>query len=134
MAETALHHRLVRILVSRMQASGIRITHAAGIDGFPDPRRVGRHEPDVIGNKDGITYFGEAKTGVGDLWTEHSLEQFYDFSHRRHRASNRPWCPFILAVPRSVAIEARDALAHAGARMENTRLISPPAIRRRRAA
>jgi hypothetical protein len=132
MAETALHHRLVRVLVARMQSAGIRVTHAAGIHGFPDPPRVGRHEPDVIGTRDGIRWFGEAKTGDGDLWTAHSLQQFRDFSHRRHRSGQH--CPLVVCVPRAAVGEAREALLHAGARMANTRVVAPTGVRRRRAA
>jgi len=132
MAETPLHHRLVRVLVARMQAAGVRVTHAAGIDGFPDPPAVGRHEPDVIGTKDGLRWFGEAKTGDGDLWTAHSLQQFRDFSRRHHRSGRR--CPFIVCVPRNAMAEAQEALREAGARMENTRVIAPRARRRPRAA
>lgn len=134
MAESLGHRRLVLALIAKMRSAGITITHVAGDAAFPDPPRVGRHEPDVVGHKHGVRYFGEAKTGAGDLRTSRAFEQFDDFSHRRSRTGHRPFCPFILCVPRGATREAARALADAGARPGSTVIVSPTVVRRRRAA
>ena len=65
MAETPLHRRLVRLLVASLERNGYRVTHAAGLDGYPHPTKVGRHEPDVIAAGKGTRVYGEARAGDG---------------------------------------------------------------------
>lgn len=123
MAESPPHARLVERLVRRMETDGIEITHIAGDASRPDPPRVGRHEPDVIGRRNGVRCFGEAKTGNGDLGTAHSGEQFADFALRVHTPSGRK-CPFYLCVPASRVTDARIALSDAGVDPSLVRIVS----------
>lgn len=58
---------------------------------MPDPYKIGRHEPDLIGEKEGVIAICEGKTGE-DL-DEKAKEQFQDFS--------REGGPFYIGVAKS---------------------------------
>jgi hypothetical protein len=121
--ETQLHKTEVKSLLDYMRGEGVKLTHAVGPSGLPDPPTVKRHEPDARGVKDGVIWYGEAKTGEGDLDTEHALEQYYDFSHRVMKKTNKP-CRFILSVPKGKDQSAFAALRKARAKMTTTTVIS----------
>lgn len=123
MAETAEHKHEVARLVGWLQAQGVRVTHAVGNFTLPDPPAHGRHEPDAVGTKNGIIWIGEAKTGNGDLNTQHTHQQLFDFSRREMKGGGSQ-CPFILCVPKGAAGEAHAALRAAGAKLANTTVIS----------
>lgn len=106
-----------------MRRQGVRVTHATGSSELPDPPCVGRHEPDAYGTKSALPWIGEAKTGRGDLFTRHSLEQFRDFSHRVKSGTSTP-CPFVLCVPKGAVEDAYEALRQAGADLRRTRVIA----------
>jgi hypothetical protein len=123
MAEAAQHRRLVAALLDYMHRQGVAVTHATGTSELPDPPRVGRHEPHTYGTKAGVPWIGEAKTGDGDLFTQHSLEQLKDFSHRVKSGTSTP-CPFVLCVPKAAVDDAHSALRQAGADLARTRVIA----------
>lgn len=98
MGETPLHRAMVSSLIQFFRDQGWQVTAAAS-SGFPDPYKLGRHEPDVLGSdQEGTTVIGEVKTGEGDLETEHSKEQYLDFAGMVMTESRKP-CPFYLSVP-----------------------------------
>jgi hypothetical protein len=122
MAESPTHRERVAGLVDWMRQQGVAVTHASGGLNFPDPGKVGRHEPDALGTKDGVIWIGEAKIG-SDLNDQTSQEQFADFSQRQMSDSGSP-CPFILCVPQGFAGEARTAVSTAGGSLQNLTVIS----------
>jgi hypothetical protein len=121
-AESAQHRALVRGLVNWMKSQGVSVSNAAGGLALPDPRRIGRHEPDALGKKDAVTWIGEAKVGT-DLYDPHSQEQLRDFSRRVMTKSGKR-CPFVLCVPKGWEQEARKAVRQAGGSTANLTLIS----------
>ncbi|MFZ5365790.1 MAG: hypothetical protein ACOZBZ_00675 [Patescibacteria group bacterium] len=79
-AASPLHQGLVQALVEAFIGQRRYNVVAAAVEGYPDPEKVGRHEPDIIAKDDyGAWQIGEAKTGDGDL-DEQAKEQFLDFS------------------------------------------------------
>jgi hypothetical protein len=79
MSESLLHRDLVASLLSAVASKVAAITHAAGRNEYPDPPKVGRHEPDLyLLTEDGLLVLGEAKTGP-DLDDERTQEQIQDF-------------------------------------------------------
>lgn len=107
--ETPLHRQLVLSLVHYFNANGFPVT-AAAAQGYPEPSAHGRHEPDVEGRAtDGLIAIGEAKTGEGDIGTQHSREQYVDFSSRVMSSDKRP-CPFFILVPKQHEAELRGVL------------------------
>lgn len=123
MAETPQHKQEVKRLVEWMAGQGVHVTHAVGDFSLPDPPAHGRHEPDAVGKKDGVVWIGEAKTGNGDLGTQHTYEQLHDFSRMQMTRGGAP-CPFILCVPKAAASTAHSALRAAGSNLANTTVIS----------
>lgn len=123
-AESALHRRLVLTLVKYFNENGFPVA-AAACDGYPDPPAEGRHEPDVEGRAaDGLIAIGEAKTGEGDIGTEHSREQYVDFSSRSMTSDKRP-CPFYILVPKPHEVELRHVLGEEGvASKPNVRILT----------
>jgi hypothetical protein len=83
-----------------MRQQGVTVTHASGGLNFPDPYKIGRHEPDALGGKGGMVWIGEVKIG-SDLNDQTSQEQFADFSRRVMTDSGSP-CPFISASLRAL--------------------------------
>lgn len=76
-----LHQRLVNALISAFQNKGYSILRAVG-GVYPDPYKIGRHEPDIIAkDNNGLLIIGEAKISE-DLQAERSKEQLLDFSNR----------------------------------------------------
>ena len=111
--ETPLHRSIVSALIRHFQGQGFEIV-AAAASGYAEPAAHGRHEPDVVGRrKDGVLVLGEAKTGEGDLNTEHSREQYQDFANRVMTTSHVP-CPFYLCVPRAEEGTAKAILRELG--------------------
>jgi hypothetical protein len=100
MAESPTHRERVASLVGWMQQEGVAVTHASGGLEFPDPYKIGRHEPDAIGTKDGVVWIGEAKIG-SDLYDQTSQEQFADFSRQQMSDSGLP-CPLHSVCPSSL--------------------------------
>lgn len=122
MAESATHRERVAALVDWMQRQGVTVTHASGGTALPDPYKVGRHEPDVIGLKQGVIWIGEAKTGI-DLTASTSREQFADFATCSMTDSGKP-CPFILCVPEDYAGAAEEAVLSSGGWQERLTVIA----------
>jgi hypothetical protein len=79
MSETPLHSDLVASLLSKIASEVAAVTHAAGRPEYPDPPKVGRHEPDLyLLTDDGLLVLGEAKIGP-DLTEERAQQQIADF-------------------------------------------------------
>ena len=120
--ESGVHKERVAAMVGYLKKEAVRVTHAADASSLPDPYKIGRHEPDALGNKDGVTWIGEAKTGA-DLDETTSQEQFADFSNRVTKESQKP-CPFILCVPKGYEDNARQAVVDAGGSTKNLTVIT----------
>jgi len=112
MSETPLHGDLVAALVSYLAGTEGAVTHVAGHPGYPDPPRIGRHEPDLyLASPDGRSLIGEAKTGP-DLSEDVSREQLADFS--THRDDDGEHAAFWLCVPKGWKAQALAAIGEAG--------------------
>lgn len=111
--ESQLHKNIVTALIKYFQKQGMTITAAAS-DGYPEPEKVGRHEPDIIAKTvQGVIAYGEAKTGEGDIGSQHSREQYYDFSNMQMTDSKIP-CPLYICVPKEYESELRGVLIEEG--------------------
>ncbi len=112
MSETPLHGDLVFALLSHLAGIEGTVTHVAGHPGYPDPPRIGRHEPDLyLVSPAGRSIVGEAKTGP-DLFADVSREQLADFSAHRDKDGER--AAFWLCVPKGWKSQALDAIRDAG--------------------
>lgn len=107
------HEQRVVALVDYFRKQGWRVTSAA-CRGYPEPNAIGRHEPDVQGTDSrGVVFFGEVKTGRGDISSGHSREQYCDFANRQMVGSSIP-CPLYLYVPNDALAELHRVLAQEG--------------------
>jgi hypothetical protein len=106
-SETDLHRDLVASLLSHIAGSCV-VTHVAGRPEFPDPYAIGRHEPDVIAEANGVLIVGEAKIGP-DLEDARAAEQIADFSAAG--GPNGEKATFWLCVPEEWRAAALDAIA-----------------------
>ena len=111
MSESPLHGDLVAALMHRIADSLTVITHAVGYPSLPDPYKIGRHEPDLIANANGVLIIGEAKTGE-DLDEERSREQIGDFCNAI--GPNAEKAAFWLCVPDNWADAARAEIDASG--------------------
>jgi hypothetical protein len=112
MSETPLHGDLVAALLSYLAGTEGAVTHVAGHPGYPDPPRIGRHEPDLyLVSPDGRSIIGEAKTGP-DLSEDVSREQLADFS--TYRDDDGEHAAFWLCVPKGWKAQALAAIGEAG--------------------
>lgn len=110
-AEGGVHRTLVQSLASTLARASGAITHADGVGTLPEPPRVGRHRPDLVGRDvAGHDFLGEAKLGP-DLYDTHSQEQLADFSTY---APDGERCHFHLVVPAGWRDEAERAITAAG--------------------
>jgi len=111
--QSPLHNRLVENLIYEL---GQRRNHrilAASHQSYDEPSKCGRHEPDVISvDATGLHCIAEAKIGE-DLYTEHTHEQFVDFSNRVMKADSRP-VPFVVLVPKPYENKLREVLNSLG--------------------
>ena len=94
------HQDLIKALILALQnRHGVATTHAS-FPGYSEPEKMGRHEPDTIGqDQTGLIHIGEAKTGDNDLSTPQAKEQFIDFSQRTMKSDGRS-VPFHIIVPK----------------------------------
>lgn len=122
MAESSIHQERVGGLVRWMQQQGVTVTHASGGLSLPDPYKIGRHEPDVIGTSEGVIWIGEAKVG-NDFTATTSREQFADFSCRQMSDTGTS-CPFILCVPKGYNGAAKEAVRDSAGSIANLTVIS----------
>lgn len=122
MSESSAHGLLVGALIEMISRDHGVVTHAAGSGTLPDPRRIGRHEPDVLarGAVVGTLVIGEAKLGE-DLFEERALEQFVDFS--TYVDGEMGPAALIIAVPKGWRGEAERAVQEAGGLLERTSVI-----------
>jgi hypothetical protein len=107
------HDRIVEAMVSYFLGQGWRVS-AASCQGYPEPPAVGRHEPDALGSDGrGVVFYGEAKTGDGDIGSQHSREQYHDFSTREMQGTGTP-CLLYVCVPKGAVNVLRAVLAEEG--------------------
>src|SRR5256885_126187 len=111
MAETDLHRSLAHNLHGYLHYEGVTITHSVATPSLPDPVRIGRHEPDVIGYRGNCLCIGEAKRGP-ELFDLHTQEQLFDFS--RYPVTGFARSTFFLYVPREYGEDAETAVIVAG--------------------
>lgn len=123
-AESALHQGLVGDLLSWLRNNrGYRIT-AADLPGYPQPKVVinkggvgdGENKmPDIDAFDDQAEVYvrGEAKTGDGDLRTEHTKTQFLLFSNRSNTEKGKASLLYII-VPASKIAELNAVLKELG--------------------
>src|SRR4051812_8041829 len=120
MSESDLHRTLVSTLVSQIARDHGEVTHAAGVATLADPPAIGRHEPDVVATGFGGTLvIGEAKVGP-DLFEDHALEQFDDFTH--HEVDGEK-AALVVMVPKGFRDDAWKALEQAGAATDRASVI-----------
>lgn len=112
--QSVLHARLVQALVTTLASQRQLKVIAASMPSFPEPTKQGRHAPDVFAvSTGGLPHLGEAKTGDNDLNTQHSREQFLDFSNRVTKDKSL-LVPFHIAVPKSAELALRNVLSELG--------------------
>lgn len=95
--ESQQHKRLVKGLIDALEGHGMTILEAA-YPGYDEPSKRGRHEPDIFAkDTSALLHIGEAKT-PDDLASDHSKEQYEDFSDRVMKSDGRV-VPFHIHVP-----------------------------------
>lgn len=123
-AESALHEGLVRDLLSWFESEkGYRVT-GADLAGYSQPKVVKntdgigdgedkRPDIDAFDDAEEVYVRGEAKTGDGDLNTEHSKTQFRLFASRSNTENGKSSLLYII-VPRTKFAELKAVLAELG--------------------
>jgi len=109
------HQRLVNLLISAFQKEGYIILRATG-GNFPEPYKIGRHEPDIIATEQsGLIIIGEAKT-EDDINGSQSQEQYLDFSNRimSEGLLKGRRIPLHIIVPKNSSPLLRQSLASLG--------------------
>ena len=93
------HQEIVLYLIEYLKRKGWRVTHASGIDGFPEPKIVVNYKPDVkaFHGVFGVTGYGEVET-CKTVSSEHTRNQLDEFS-RRHMKSNKKPVKVFIIVP-----------------------------------
>jgi len=107
------HQFLIRELVELFKHKGYIINFADGLDGFYPPNELPNHgygdqedkAPDVYAYDESEQRYiiGEAKTGAGDLETEHALTQYNVFLNHFHPKTKRPSLFYIILPAKKVA-------------------------------
>lgn len=122
--ESVLHKGLVNELLKWLRDSkGYKIA-AADLEGFSEPEVVNnKHrigdgddkQPDIdaFDNREKVYIRGEAKTGEGDLTTEHTKTQFLLFSDRFNRENSKPSLLYII-VPADQIVSLKAVLKQIG--------------------
>lgn len=114
MSETPLHSDLVASLLSEIASEVAAVSHVAGRSEYPDPPKVGRHEPDLyLLTDDGLLVLGEAKIGP-DLSEERAQQQIADFCAAVGPNGER--ATFWLCVPEEWSDAAWEAIDNYGER------------------
>ena len=122
--ESNLHKGLVNDLLKWLRDSkGYKIT-AADLEGFSEPEVVNnKHhvgdgedkQPDIeaFDDRERVYIRGEAKTGEGDLTSEHTKTQFLIFSDRFNRENGKPSLLYII-VPTDQIVSLKAVLKQIG--------------------
>lgn len=123
-SESALHIGLVKDLLGWFEnEKGYRIT-GADLEGHTQPNdvensnKIGdgenkRPDIDAFSDAEKVYVRGEAKTGDGDLETEHSKTQFLLFANRQNSNNNKPSLLYVI-VPASKFGALEALLNHIG--------------------
>lgn len=116
-----LHQALVAELLKDFLEHNYRITGVDGVNGYPAPRPLHNDgygdqkpkAPDVqaIDEESGRLVIGEAKTGAGDLETEHSLTQYNVFLDQFDKKTGKQALVYFI-VPEDVLPEFNTLLTH----------------------
>ena len=96
---TPEHQALLESALEYFKSKDYEILRAANLEGYTNPAKQGRHEPDAIMvDSEGVLHFLEAKLG-SDMANERTKEQFIDFSRRvMGDGSKHPGHPVILDI------------------------------------
>ncbi|HTY39388.1 MAG TPA: hypothetical protein VMH23_19885 [Bacteroidota bacterium] len=115
------HQQLVNELLEILKERGYKILGADGVSGLPLPRPLPNDgygdqqskAPDIYAFDEttGCHIIGEAKTGNGDLETEHALTQYNVFLDQFDKHSGAPAILFVI-VPPSVIPEFNSLITH----------------------
>ncbi len=115
------HHLLVEELVVVFRQLGYRILGADGVEGLPPPKKLHNDGygdqrdkmPDVYAfdEKEQRYVIGEAKTGRGDLETEHALTQYNVFLDQFDRSTGRQARLYVI-LPESRIPEFNSLITH----------------------
>jgi hypothetical protein len=115
------HRLLVEELVIVFRQLGYRILGADGVEGLPRPKKLHNDGygdqrdkmPDVYAfdEKERRYIIGEAKTGKGDLETEHALTQYNVFLDQFDRSTGRQALMYII-LPESKIPEFNSLITH----------------------
>jgi hypothetical protein len=128
MSETLLHDDLVASLLSAIASNVAAVTRAAGRREYPDPPKVGRHEPDLyLLTDDGLLVLGEAKVGP-NLSEERAHEQIEDFCTAVRPNGER--ATFWLCVPEGWTDAAREAIDNYGERHRRVDVLTVKGLER----
>ncbi|MFI5450177.1 MAG: hypothetical protein ACHQ03_10505 [Candidatus Bathyarchaeia archaeon] len=109
------HQDLVKRLIDQFLKDGLTIVEAA-YEGYTQPHKIGRHEPDIIAtNAEELWFIGEAKR-CDDLTSTRSREQFQDFSNTKMKGgrSNDKILPFHIVTQRRCEQELQSVLSELG--------------------
>ena len=115
------HLALVKELVEVFQERGFRVLEADGVAGFPPARQLPNDgygdqrakAPDIYAFDETTqcTILGEAKTGRGDLETEHALTQYNVFLDQFDKHTGAPAILFVI-VPATTLPEFNSLITH----------------------
>jgi hypothetical protein len=113
-SDAALHNRLIAELTRLFSEAGYIVSSADGVPGFSPPMELpndgyGDQEdkaPDVYAYDptERRHVIGEAKTGDGDLETEHALTQYNVYLDQLHRTSGKRAMLYVI-VPQAVVMD-----------------------------
>lgn len=119
--DPAEHQLLINELVEVFRKEGFHILGVDGVTGIPPAKRLRNDgygdqqdkSPDVYAfdPKQGRAIIGEAKTGNGDLETEHALTQYNVFLDQIDRSSGRQALLYII-LPPAVIPEFNTLITH----------------------
>jgi len=119
--DQAKHQELIGELVELFLHEGFLVSGADGVEGYAPPPELsndgyGDQEdkaPDVYAYDQTrkVYIIGEAKTGRGDLETEHALTQYNVFLDQVNRLSGKPFYCYMI-VPSSRVAEVQALLTH----------------------
>ena len=113
--ESDLHRDLVADLVSELAKRVGEVIEADGVGTLPEPRRVGRHQPDAVARSTaGEPHLGEAKLGpeLGDAHTQEQLADFLDWAAQNGSTLH-------LIVPSGWRAQAEEAARQAADTVDN---------------
>jgi hypothetical protein len=105
------HQNLVKGMIAYLESQGWKITHAAGIDNYPQPDPVEDRIPDLVARKDGMKAYGEAER-CEMLNSNDTLDQLQKFSGRTlTQGDKKTSIPLYVCVPEDCFTELKQIIA-----------------------